>query len=157
MTLLDPLYRSRDDRMIAGVAAGVAEAVDADASIIRVVWALLVFLTGGLALVAYIVMAIVVPERPEGLPSRSDPAAAANSGSTGSAGTTPPSTRSRHDPAGRPRGGLLLGLVLVVIGVIFLIREFLPFLDLALWWPIAAIGLGVVLILFSISPPRRSR
>ena len=62
--MTDRLYRSRDDRMLAGVAAGVAEMLDADPSIIRIVWVLLVFLTGGIALVVYIVMAIVVPERP---------------------------------------------------------------------------------------------
>ena len=81
----DRLYRSVDDRMLAGVAGGVAERLDADPSIIRVVWALLVVLTGGLALVAYIVMAIVVPEAPDdepapaghGRPGRRSPAAAA--------------------------------------------------------------------------------
>jgi phage shock protein C len=56
------LFRSRDDRMIAGVAGGLAELWDADPSLIRIVWALLVFLTGGLALLVYIIMAIVVPE-----------------------------------------------------------------------------------------------
>ena len=56
------LYRSRDDRMIAGVAGGLADLWDADPSLIRIVWALLVFLTGGLALLVYVVMAIVVPE-----------------------------------------------------------------------------------------------
>ena len=56
------LYRSRDDRMLAGVAGGLAELWDADPSLIRVVWALLIVVTGGVALVVYIVMAIVVPE-----------------------------------------------------------------------------------------------
>jgi phage shock protein C len=55
------LFRSRDDRMIAGVAGGLAELWDADPSIVRIVWAMLVVLTGGLALVVYVVMAIVVP------------------------------------------------------------------------------------------------
>ena len=53
----DRLYRSRDDRMIAGVAGGVAEQLDADPSLIRIVWAVLIVLTGGLALLVYIVMA----------------------------------------------------------------------------------------------------
>ena len=56
------LYRSRDDRMLAGVAGGLAEIWDADPSLIRIVWALLVVLTGGVALLVYIIMAIVVPE-----------------------------------------------------------------------------------------------
>ena len=45
----EPLYRSRDDRMLAGVAAGVAETLDADPSLVRIVWALLAIFTGGIA------------------------------------------------------------------------------------------------------------
>ncbi len=48
--------------MLAGVAAGVAETLDADPSLVRILWALLAILTGGVAILVYIVMAIVVPE-----------------------------------------------------------------------------------------------
>ena len=58
----DHLHRSRDDRMLAGVAGGLAEMWDADPSLVRIIWALLTIFTGGIALVVYIVMAIVVPE-----------------------------------------------------------------------------------------------
>jgi phage shock protein PspC (stress-responsive transcriptional regulator) len=61
----DHLHRSRDDRMLAGVAGGLAEMWDADPSLVRLVWALLVIFTGGIALLVYIVMAIVVPEEDE--------------------------------------------------------------------------------------------
>jgi phage shock protein C len=61
----DRLYRSKDDRMLAGVAGGLAELWDADPSLIRIIWALLIFFTGGIALVVYIVMALVVPEEDE--------------------------------------------------------------------------------------------
>jgi phage shock protein C len=63
--MADHLYRSRDDRMLAGVAGGLAEMWDADPSLVRLVWALLVIFTGGIALLVYIVMAIVVPEGDE--------------------------------------------------------------------------------------------
>jgi phage shock protein C len=62
--MAEPLHRSRDDRMLAGVAGGVAETLDADPSLVRVAWALLAILTGGIAILVYIVMAIVVPEGP---------------------------------------------------------------------------------------------
>jgi phage shock protein PspC (stress-responsive transcriptional regulator) len=65
----DRLYRSPDDRMLSGVAGGLAEMLDIDPSIVRIVWAVLVPLTGGIALLVYIVMAIVVPERPLGAES----------------------------------------------------------------------------------------
>jgi phage shock protein C len=48
--------------MLAGVAGGLAEMWDADPSLVRLVWALLVIFTGGIALLVYIVMAVVVPE-----------------------------------------------------------------------------------------------
>lgn len=64
--MADRLYRSRDDRMLSGVAGGLARVMGADPSIIRIVWVLVTLLSGGLGLVVYIVMAIVVPEAPVG-------------------------------------------------------------------------------------------
>ena len=60
----DRLYRSRNDRMIAGVAGGIAEHYDLDPSLVRIGWALLILFTGGLFLLLYIVMVIVVPDEP---------------------------------------------------------------------------------------------
>ncbi len=60
----DRLYRSRSDRMLAGVAGGLAEHYVLDPSLVRIGWALLIVLTGGIFLLLYIVMAIVVPEEP---------------------------------------------------------------------------------------------
>ncbi|MEZ0241124.1 MAG: PspC domain-containing protein, partial [Chloroflexota bacterium] len=57
------LYRSRDDRMIFGVAGGMADWLDVDPAIVRIVWALLIF-AGGAGLLLYIVAAIVIPEEP---------------------------------------------------------------------------------------------
>ena len=62
----DRLYRSRDDRVLAGVAGGLAERLDLDPSLVRVVWAILIVLSGGLFLLLYVIMAIVVPEAPLG-------------------------------------------------------------------------------------------
>jgi phage shock protein PspC (stress-responsive transcriptional regulator) len=60
------LYRSRTDSVIGGVAGGVAEYLDVDPSIVRIVWAVLAIVTGGIFLVLYIVMWIVVPEGTQG-------------------------------------------------------------------------------------------
>ena len=65
--MTDRLYRSPDDRMLAGVAGGLAENWNIDPSLVRIVWAVLIVLTGGLAFLVYVVMAIVVPERPAGV------------------------------------------------------------------------------------------
>jgi len=60
------LYRSRDDRIIAGVAGGLAQQFRIDPSLVRILWVILVIPTGGLALLLYVVMAFVVPEEPAG-------------------------------------------------------------------------------------------
>ncbi|MEJ2411425.1 MAG: PspC domain-containing protein [Anaerolineales bacterium] len=56
------LYRSQDDRMIAGVCGGIAEYFNVDPTLVR-----LLFVFGALGTVsglfwAYLVMAVIVPE-----------------------------------------------------------------------------------------------
>jgi phage shock protein C len=63
----DRLYRSRDERIFAGVAGGVAERFGIDPSLVRIGWVILMFLSGGLFFLLYVVMAFVVPEAPAGL------------------------------------------------------------------------------------------
>ncbi len=55
----DRLYRSRDERVLFGVAGGVAEWLDVDPALVRIVFALLV-LTAGIGFLLYIIMAIVI-------------------------------------------------------------------------------------------------
>jgi phage shock protein C len=58
------LYRSRDDRMIAGVCGGLAEYFDIDPVIVRII-AFILLLPGGLpGFVPYILLWIIVPEAP---------------------------------------------------------------------------------------------
>jgi phage shock protein C len=162
----DRLYRSRKDRILAGVAGGVAEMIDIDPSVVRVVWALLVFLTGGFALLVYIVMAIVVPERPDSVEASrtGDPGAGPASGDPGAgpawgdpAASRPSGDRARHrDQTDRGRPAVIAGVILIHAGSYFFIRQFLPAIDLGFWWPTVAIGLGVVLIVFALMPSRRS-
>lgn len=57
------LYRSEDDRLIAGVAGGLGEFLDIDPTIIRLIFAFSILL-GGTGLLAYLVMWLVVPEEP---------------------------------------------------------------------------------------------
>lgn len=55
------LYKSRDDRMIAGVCAGIAEYFRIDAVIVRVIAVALVF-AGGAGLLAYVAAWLLVPD-----------------------------------------------------------------------------------------------
>ena len=57
------LYKSRDNRMISGVCAGIAEYFNMDPTIIRLAWVLFSLL-GGSGGLGYIIAAIVIPEYP---------------------------------------------------------------------------------------------
>ena len=57
------LYRSSSNRMIAGVCAGVAEYLNIDPTVIRVIWAIACF--GTLGILAYIACALIIPEKPD--------------------------------------------------------------------------------------------
>ena len=46
----------------------------------------------------------------------------------------------------RSAGPLVIGLILIIVGGYFLLRQFVPTIDLSLIWPLLAIGGGVLLI-----------
>jgi phage shock protein C len=54
------LYRSRTDRKIWGVCSGVADYLGIDPTVVRVIAVVSIFVSG-LGIIAYIVMAIMVP------------------------------------------------------------------------------------------------
>ena len=83
------LYRSSDDRILAGVAGGVANYFDVDPVIVRIIWFLSVFFTGSLTFWAYLVMIIVVPLEPAEWPPES-PWAPGGAPGGFAAGYTPP-------------------------------------------------------------------
>ncbi|MCA9926797.1 MAG: PspC domain-containing protein [Anaerolineales bacterium] len=60
------LVRSQSDRMFFGVAAGIADYVNLDPVIVRLIFVLLA-LSGGPGILIYIILAIVMPE--EGAPA----------------------------------------------------------------------------------------
>lgn len=59
------LYRSRDDRVLAGVCGGIAKYLGVDPTIVRII-AFLLIVPGGLSIWAYIALAIIIPNEPYG-------------------------------------------------------------------------------------------
>ena len=57
------LYRVQEGKKLAGVCGGIAEYFGIDPTIIRLIWALLV-LCAGTGLLAYIICAFLIPEKP---------------------------------------------------------------------------------------------
>ena len=57
------LYRNTNNKMLAGVCSGLAEYINIDPTVIRLIWALL-GLTGT-GLLAYLICAFIIPEKPD--------------------------------------------------------------------------------------------
>ena len=139
------LYRSRTDTVIGGVAAGLASYLSADPALVRIAWAILVVVTGGAALIVYIVCWVVVPEEPE-------VQAAVDA-------TTDPVTGEVVAPAAQPlqptatsasgTAGVVLGIGLVVLGAWLLLRDYLPQIDWSLIWPLVLVGIGALILVTS--------
>jgi phage shock protein C len=126
------LYRSSDDRVIAGVCGGLGEYFGVDAVLVRIAFVVLVF-AGGAGILAYVLAWIFIAEEPA------------------SPGAAPESTLDRAvDAVGDDhRGGaVVLGLVFVALGILFLLDITLPdFLSWSYLWPIALIAVGIAIVL----------
>ena len=138
------LYRSRQNRMIGGVCGGIAEYFNIDPVIVRIV-AVAFFFMGGSALLAYIIGLIVIPNEPFGLP-----AAEKQESAPVTATATSPAVKSSSDAV-----PLALGILLIVIGVVFLLHN-IPLFHPYYWrvwhfvrnffWPSLLIVFGIFII-----------
>jgi phage shock protein C len=161
----DRLFRSRDERVIAGVAGGLAELWDTDPTLVRLLWVLVAIFTGGIALVVYIIMAIVVPDEsdvfPNGRPAMTGATAPPDETPAVSGAMPAPQTRWEARRARRAarraarrqgdgRLGLAIGgAVLILVGGWFLLREWFPALDFDWVWPAILIAVGVLIVVMS--------
>jgi phage shock protein C len=57
------LYRSKKDRILGGVCAGLGEHLDIDPNIIRLIWAVVTVLSFGTGILVYIFAWIIIPEQ----------------------------------------------------------------------------------------------
>jgi phage shock protein C len=163
----DRLYRSSTDRMLAGVAGGLAERMAVDPSLVRIGWVLLAIFSGGIFALIYLVMAVVVPERPVGMAA---PGAAAGQGATPPSARPEPGTWIGPDgepvaqaadmPTDRPAAprrpgatAIVAGGILILIGAWVLVTRWVPDLDTGMLWPIVAIVLGAALVVFAFIRP----
>ena len=151
------LYRSRSDRMLEGVCGGLAKYFDIDPTIVRIIAVLSVFV-GGLGILAYIIMAIIVPlegtkvttpeetvrENVEEMKeTASELGREIRSTFTGEEGESEEVAKARH------RRRNLFGIILIVFGVVFLLGSFNLFwwLHWGNLWPLILVAIGVLIIL----------
>ena len=57
------LYKIQEGKIIDGVCGGIAEYLNLDPTVIRVIWAIL-SVWGGIGILAYILCALIMPRKP---------------------------------------------------------------------------------------------
>jgi phage shock protein C len=137
------LYRSRENRVIAGVCGGLAEYLDVDPVLVRLIAVLLLFVGGG-SLIAYILGMIIIPDQSKVTAAGLEPSSIPK----------PPGAAS-VESAGQT-GGLIVGSILILLGLTFLLRK-IPFFHQYYWWfwnmgwnflwPSVLIAIGLLIIL----------
>jgi phage shock protein PspC (stress-responsive transcriptional regulator) len=171
------LHRSEHDCLLTGLSAGMADYFDVDPTLMRLLWVLLAIFTGGVAIIVYFVMVVVVPtgaapapgvepgavgaddepgdvgeaQEPDAEPTGGEaaPQQAPGPAAPGAAQTYQPHAPERPSDRRRMGGAAIVGLALVVIGVLALLDSLGLLAQFDAWrlWPVILIAFGAFLIL----------
>jgi len=137
--------------VIAGVCGGVAEYFDIDPTLVRIIAVITIFLNG-IGLIAYLIAWIFVPQNPEHL---------AEEKGAGKKGK-PETIKERAENVARDIGEgirgdfdvakhkgntrLAGGVILICLGFLLLVNNFLPWFSLTKLWPLILVIFGLVLL-----------
>jgi phage shock protein C len=130
--IMKKLYRSRESSMLGGVCGGFGEYFNIDPTIVRLIFLLLV-LASGAGIVIYVIAWIVVPLRPE-----------ENSLTAVSS--------SKSDENSGDFNKYLPGLILIVVGAVFLMGHIWSWFSFAYIWPVVIILIGIFLVYRAMKP-----
>ncbi len=169
------LARSKKQRVIGGVAGGLAEYFEVDVVLVRLLWVLAAFVGGG-GVLAYIIAWIIIPEE-RTLPAPAKPATPSREGAgeetaqqasslseeaseekppdagdlDGEEGRAqaeiPQADQGRIEEEHRARRRRNAGLLLIGLGLIFLARQVLPAFFFHYSWPLLLILLGLFFLM----------
>ena len=142
------LYRLPKQGKIAGVCAGLAEYFDFDVTLMRVIWAVVAFATGGGIVLLYILLAIILPVSDEVSSHNNSSTKIPEDGSIGEKVNRLGKDLQNSRVIWRARNYLGVGFVL--LGSWLLLVQFFPeWLDFR-WdyvWPVLLIAVGVLTII----------
>ena len=158
------LYRSSREKMLGGVAGGLAEYFDVDPTIVRLIFVLTV-LAGGAGFLAYIIMWVVVPQEPytqynmpagDSAQSKEAPPQNPEMPQQGQeAGTAEPHVKDK-DPVSnyfdsvkkqKEKRGLTFGIILILLGVVLLADNLFDRIHFHDLFPLILLGIGIVILL----------
>lgn len=129
------LYRTRQDKIIGGVCGGLGKYFDIDPVLIRVLFVLLAFFEG-IGLLIYLLLLIIVPREPIILEQEFE------------AVTTPTDDETTNYPSlDQPsRTKKFFGIVLLVIGTLLLLQNFVSIFKSEIIIPLIIILIGIYLL-----------
>ncbi|NDL67195.1 PspC domain-containing protein [Anaerotalea alkaliphila] len=128
------LYRSRSDRMLAGVCGGLGKYLGIDPTLIRLVFIIMVF-AGFSGILTYIIAMIVIPEQPLDIPE-DDVEVYDKDGK-----------RVHVDTDTQKKTKQLLGGLLIIMGAALLFEKFFNFAAKELFLGVAIVLVGLYLLL----------
>ncbi|MEK7631043.1 MAG: PspC domain-containing protein [Patescibacteria group bacterium] len=146
MTTHRKLYRSADDRILAGVCGGIAEYFDVDPVLVRI--AFVVFSMGGMGVFAYIILALIIPSKEGGAHARVDTGEKASEFVEEAAEKVKEAFHDIGTHTPRSRGRNMIGAVLIGIGLVALLHQVFP----SVWfrwhmvWPLGLVLVGFWII-----------
>ncbi len=127
------LYRSRTQSMLGGVAGGLAEYFDVDVTIVRLIW-VVAFFSGGVGFPAYLIAWIVIPEeRPYNRREKKTETTLENDLVEAEEEVYTHDPDVVHEGKGQD-SSRFIGLILILLGVYFIVTQFLPGHMLNLFW-----------------------
>ncbi len=149
------LYRSRKDTFLSGVCGGIADYFNIDVSLVRIGWVIATLATGGLGLIAYIIAAVVVPMEPYGGAEEmfKEPSNSNGNQTDQEKKSTQKTYETNYD--GNSNGyrrdsgtnRKYAGLFLVILGVFFMVRRYIPSIDFGMLWAacLVLVGFGLMI------------
>ncbi len=138
------LYKSTNQQVIGGVAAGIADHLNTDPTIVRILF-VVVALFGGGGLLIYIILWIALPS---GETHFFNPLNSPNMEKDTANQKQKDSFDFNKQPwnESKNNGNLIAGLILITLGLIFLADRFLPRIDFGDLWPLILLVAGIALI-----------
>lgn len=138
------LYRSRKEKMIAGVAGGIAQYLDIDPVFVRIAFVCLIFLHGA-GIIIYFVSALIIPkeelfeaERPEEEKQNRE-------------------IEKQAEKAKRKSyREKIVGAILIILGVIFLADNLLVDIDFKNIFPLCLIAIGAWMVINTFKKEKES-
>lgn len=130
--------------MLGGVCGGLGEYFEFDPVLVRVIFVAATFISG-VGFIAYILLWIIVPFEPVNPIITPEPPSSGTQ--TNSSGTSTPPPFSQQEVYRRNSAGSVFGIILIVIGGIFLADNFIPFFHFWHLWPLILIAIGIGLLL----------